>query len=46
LNSLKEGLEIKVEERTKKLEVAYHNDLIKEQKVAKLKAEIFTIQER
>ena len=46
LTELKEGLEIKVEERTKKLEDAYQKNLQEEQKVSKLKAEIFTIQER
>ncbi len=46
LTELKEGLEIKVEERTEKLEAAYKKNLQEEQKVAKLEAEIFTIQER
>ena len=46
LNVLKEGLETKVEERTKKLEEVYQKNLLEEQKVSKLKAEIYTIQER
>ncbi len=46
LNNLKEGLEVSVKERTKILEDIYQKNLLEEQKVAKLKAEIFSIQER
>lgn len=46
LNSLKEGLEIIVEERTKKLDEAYKKSYLEDKKIAELEAQIFTIQER
>ncbi|HRG49354.1 MAG TPA: 7TM-DISM domain-containing protein, partial [Leptospiraceae bacterium] len=46
LNSLKEGLENIVEERTKKLDEAYKKSYLEDKKIAELEAQIFTIQER
>jgi signal transduction histidine kinase len=46
LSNLKEGLEIKVEERTIKLEEAYQKSYVEDQKIAELKAQLFIIQER